>query len=1215
MSFRDRHRFLDAVYNAYPDPESISAKKLESISQKAGLLMEEVLSWFEDEKLRRSKLLGTGFQPRLGLRSPPSPMSMSGSGPNGTVTMNILTENTIQTATLDFQGTSSPPALPKDRPSVSKERHCRRAKRHSSTNSDSTSAKRQKISEKYPCPDCGKDVPVKGYSEHVKRVHFPDHVWECPKISGKTGERCGANPCYRLDNFVTHLKGEHDCSDTEVNNLKIKCKFRVVNFFHSNCGVQNCDTTFTSRDESIEHIKDHCRKNSQKQDPAMDLIASWEDKCGAPHKLQRGIHYRNEEDAGLDGLDGGHDHDHGGGPSQGDSQDRGPQDSHGDKPHSDGNGGSSGNAGSSTNQNFGQTGNISFSLHQSLNLAMDKSSEDSALDSSFGLEGLCLPFRSIRILGSGGHGSVDEVVSSTRKETFARKTVIRKRNEHSSSQMGHLKNELAVLKDLNHPHLVKLIGAYTDANHSHIIMTPVADQSLADHMRCTQSSAPDVYLQWMGCLASALAYLHKRQIQHLDIKPQNILVHGSNILLADFGTSKSFVNDNLFDAEKLALTPMYTAPETIEYGTQDYPTDIFSLGCVFAEMASLYYGRSVEEFEEFRSAAGQKSFYATLDKAKIWLAQLHENSHSTALSILIMTEKMAIMMSKDPHMRPVSSNVKSFFANSAQNSCMACKEPSQSTEVGGEQLWKINSGSAAPTHEPTENSKQSPPSSPRNMNEALRKLFSPELDGKLSYSGASAIESEGAMVSVTDLPYTSSASRLAHEDHMPRFPQTLKPSTICFNDPPGRTRFDESESSIGSSDGSVFSYDSALYREYPHPMSRSTISMTPDVQSPFQNLQYISDPDLPPWRPSISSHRPHSDLEDFSSEVSKEKGRCTYPECGKIFKDLKAHMLTHMIQRPEKCPIQTCDYHIKGFARKYDKNRHILTHYKGTMVCGFCPGDNSASRKSFNRADVFKRHLTAVHAVEQAPPNCRKKTNINRSTNLSDNTPGATGECSTCSIIFSNAQDFYDHLDDCVLRIVQQEDPSEAINAARLAEVEQDRAVHETLRRNVLPTTTTIVYPEEEEDDENDVDFSLRLKSSSKGRGNGQRNPANGVQKSRGLTHSKGGVTLNSKGRKKRKDYPSSWGCPTTQMKMKKRVLCVFDSDGPRRLWKDDMMLDTDYEGRIKLIGNKSYVTGLDVTTMRRADAFHHANEAEKGPWIADDLTGVDPENVMAVKT
>ncbi|RDL40537.1 C2H2 and C2HC zinc finger [Venustampulla echinocandica] len=397
-------------------------------------------------------------------------------------------------------------------------------------------------------------------------------------------------------------------------------------------------------------------------------------------------------------------------------------------------------------------------------------------------------------------------------------------------------------------------------------------------------------------------------------------------------------------------------------------------------------------------------------------------------------------------------------------------------------------------------------------------------------------------------------------------------------------------------------------------MSRSPRPIKQGSQSPYLNAPY-GYPYPPPRRPSLVSH-PSCSSPD-SSEESKVKGRCTYPDCGRIFKDLKAHMLTHQNERPEKCPIQTCDYHIKGFARKYDKNRHTLTHYKGTMVCGFCPGSGSAAEKSFNRADVFKRHLTSVHAVEQTPPNSRKKTSssINNGKKLSGYAPDATGKCSTCSATFGNAQDFYEHLDDCVLRIVQQEEPSEAVNAARLAEVEQDPEVHETLRNNQLPATTTNVYSADEEDDddyedENDDDFTLRSKASRKGRVN--RNPVNGVQKSRGLTHSKGGVTLNTKGRKKRKDYPSSWGCPSSQMKLKKRVLCVFD--GPRRLWKDDMMLGTDYEVRMKLNNEKAYVTDLDVQTMRRAEAFHNSTEQEKGPWIADDLTGMDLEKLMEVK-
>ena len=212
-------------------------------------------------------------------------------------------------------------------------------------------------------------------------------------------------------------------------------------------------------------------------------------------------------------------------------------------------------------------------------------------------------------------------------------------------------------------------------------------------------------------------------------------------------------------------------------------------------------------------------------------------------------------------------------------------------------------------------------------------------------------------------------------------------------------------------------------------------------------------------------------------EDGKDKGRCPNPDCGRFFKDLKAHMLTHQSERPEKCPMVTCEYHQKGFARKYDKQRHTLTHYKGTMVCDFCPGSGSAAEKSFNRADVFKRHLTSVHGVEQSPPNSRKKSPSTGLAKKSTSYPSdTTGKCSTCSQTFENAQDFYEHLDECVLRVVQQEDPGEAINEARLAEVATDEAVQETLGRHMIPSGLdqasqqgTSLDEEEEDEDEEDT--------------------------------------------------------------------------------------------------------------------------------------------------
>ena len=386
----------------------------------------------------------------------------------------------------------------------------------------------------------------------------------------------------------------------------------------------------------------------------------------------------------------------------------------------------------------------------------------------------------------------------------------------------------------------------------------------------------------------------------------------------------------------------------------------------------------------------------------------------------------------------------------------------------------------------------------------------------------------------------------------------------------------------------------------------------PQFHSPYLTPTAMDDKRSQVSRGSRDSRNSFSGLSPGHVSDGETKEKCPEPNCGRRFKDLKAHMLTHQTERPEKCPIQNCEYNTKGFARKYDKNRHTLTHYKGTMVCGFCPGSGSPAEKSFNRADVFKRHLTSVHGVEQNPPNSRKRpAGSSSAQKLSTYAPDATGKCSTCSQTFSNAQDFYEHLDDCVLRIVQQEDPAEAVNASRLAEVENDTEVQETLEKNLVFTTNN--EADEDVDDEEaggDDDESPQAQDHS-GSARGvsgspkrmKTGPANGVQKSRGMTHSRGGVPFTGKprSRRSRQNYPTSWGFDKGQMTMRKRVMTVFE--GKRRLAKDDMMLSTEHEVRLKLSDGKSYVTDLDVQTLKRAEGFLSATEEEKGIWISDDPT------------
>lgn len=65
---------------------------------------------------------------------------------------------------------------------------------------------------------------------------------------------------------------------------------------------------------------------------------------------------------------------------------------------------------------------------------------------------------------------------------------------------------------------------------------------------------------------------------------------------------------------------------------------------------------------------------------------------------------------------------------------------------------------------------------------------------------------------------------------------------------------------------------------------------------------------------------------------------------------------------------------------------------------------------------------------------------------------------------------------------------------------------------------------------------------------------------------------------------------------------------------KDELMLDTDHEVRMKLGDGKTYVADLDIEKMRKVDALKIATEEEQGTLVADDFTGMELEELMEVK-
>ncbi|VBB80091.1 Putative Serine/threonine-protein kinase [Podospora comata] len=105
---------------------------------------------------------------------------------------------------------------------------------------------------------------------------------------------------------------------------------------------------------------------------------------------------------------------------------------------------------------------------------------------------------------------------------------------------------------------------------------------------------------YFGCLSQAVAFLHRSniRIRHKDIKPENIVIDDFLLpVLTDFGLSKHFETGQHSEGPT-PKTLKYADPEAINETQRDERSDVFSLGCVFLEMATTLLGRPPDFAEQ-----------------------------------------------------------------------------------------------------------------------------------------------------------------------------------------------------------------------------------------------------------------------------------------------------------------------------------------------------------------------------------------------------------------------------------------------------------------------------------------------------------------------------------------------------------------------------------------------------------------------------------------
>lgn len=150
--------------------------------------------------------------------------------------------------------------------------------------------------------------------------------------------------------------------------------------------------------------------------------------------------------------------------------------------------------------------------------------------------------------------------------------------------------EARTLSNLDHPHIIRIFDIFKENNTAYYVMDYIEGSSLEDIIKDNISVTESNAVRYITQVAGAIDYIHQRSINHLDIKPGNIMIRKSDnqAILIDFGVSKQYDSQG----EQTSSTPVgvsvgYAPLEQSSVGgvgTFSPATDIYSLGATFYKL-------------------------------------------------------------------------------------------------------------------------------------------------------------------------------------------------------------------------------------------------------------------------------------------------------------------------------------------------------------------------------------------------------------------------------------------------------------------------------------------------------------------------------------------------------------------------------------------------------------------------------------------------------
>ena len=188
-------------------------------------------------------------------------------------------------------------------------------------------------------------------------------------------------------------------------------------------------------------------------------------------------------------------------------------------------------------------------------------------------------FTFIDTIASGAFGTVVKAIEIKTGQEVAVKII--KKNSRLIDT-SHIKEEINILKQLDHPNIVKFYD-YIETNLKiYIIMEYIKGATLKRLIETKHSFSQNEACIIIEKLLSAIAYIHSKNVCHRDVKPENIMMNDYNDLtslkLVDFGLSAQ--NFDNFEDSNYCGTYLYMAPEQIEKRLYSKEVDVWSVGII-----------------------------------------------------------------------------------------------------------------------------------------------------------------------------------------------------------------------------------------------------------------------------------------------------------------------------------------------------------------------------------------------------------------------------------------------------------------------------------------------------------------------------------------------------------------------------------------------------------------------------------------------------------